>query len=175
LILAILATLGATVVAFVLYPVFSASAEDAVLTEDDETAREVEELAEKKMRLYESITDLDFEKAAGKVSQTDYESARNDYLAQVAQVIARLDEIVPPEIEEKAPVDESPSQSRAAEGKAGTRRCGKCGEANPGVAKFCIRCGTAFPKERTCDGCGSSLPPEAKFCMTCGKKVAKSA
>lgn len=175
MILAILATLGAAVVAFVLYPVFAASGDGAVEQLDD-AGKEIEALEEKKTRLYESITDLDFEKAAGKVSETDYEAARSDYLAQVAQVIERLDAIALPEIEKAAPADEPTPKSPASSGesRADSRRCSSCGEANPRVAKFCIRCGTAFPEERTCDDCSASLPQEAKFCMTCGKKVTQS-
>lgn len=173
MILAILATLGATVVAFVLYPVFTTS-EDEGVKRPTELAKEIQALEEKKTRLYESITDLDFEKAAGKVSETDYQSARNDYLAQVTQVIERLDAIAPPELEEKEAPQSPASEPSKDEGKAGSRRCASCGEANPRAAKFCIRCGTAFPEERTCDGCGASLPERAKFCMTCGKKVTES-
>jgi rRNA maturation endonuclease Nob1 len=125
LIVALLATLGAIVVAFVLYPVFAESgrAIDAL----GEVEREILDLEEKKSRIYTALTDLDFEKEAGKVSEADYQTARSDYLAQVAAVLARLDQIAAPGAEKKkarkAPI------------------CEGCGEKLPPEAKFCMACG----------------------------------
>jgi hypothetical protein len=125
LIVALLATLGATVVAFVLYPVFAESrrALDAL----GDVEREILDLEEKKSRLYTALTDLDFEKEAGKVSEADYETARNDYLAQVAAVLARLDQIAGPRGEKR--------KARKA------AVCDGCGEKLPPEARFCMACG----------------------------------
>ena len=163
MIVALLATLGATVVAFVLYPVFAETrARD--LGDIGETEREILDLEEKKDRLYAALTDLDFEKEAGKVSEADYETARNDYLVQVTAVLARLDVLAPRKGEKK-------KASKPAEG-AAVRRCRSCSESSPESAKFCIHCGTAFtPSEATCEGCGETLPKQARFCMSCGKQV----
>ena len=163
MIVALLATLGATVVAFVLYPVFAEARAGSPAGLGD-AEREILDLEEKKSRLYEALTDLDFEKEAGKVSEADYQTARNDYLAQVAAVLAKLDALAPPRGEKK-------KQRKPAEGAAG-RRCGSCSETSPESAKFCIHCGAAFvPSEAACEGCGEKLPKEARFCMGCGKKV----
>jgi zinc-ribbon domain len=122
--IALLATLGATVVAFVLYPVFVESRRGFETLGD--TEREILDLEEKKSRLYEALTDLDFEKEAGKVSEPDYQTARNDYLAQVAAVLARLDEIAAPKS-----VKKSARKSLTCE----------CGEKLPPEARFCMACG----------------------------------
>jgi Double zinc ribbon len=164
LIVALLATLGATVVAFVLYPVFAESRVGGLAGLGD-VQRRILDLEEKKSRLYEALTDLDFEKEAGKVSDADYQTARNDYLAQVAAVLANLDELTPRKGDTKKP--------RKPAGAAAGRRCGSCSEPNPESAKFCIHCGAAFVQEEsTCEGCGEKLPKEARFCMGCGRKVA---
>ncbi len=89
--------------------------------------REILDLEEKKSRLYAALTDLDFEKEAGKVSETDHQAARTDYLSQVAAVLARLDEIAANRTEKKK------------ERKAAT--CEGCGEKLPPEAKFCMGCG----------------------------------
>ncbi len=89
MILFALATFGATVVAFVLYPVFSQAREPEVGTTGS-VERELISLEEKKTRLYDAITDLDFEKDAGKVSDSDYQTARNDYMTQVAEILTRI-------------------------------------------------------------------------------------
>jgi formylmethanofuran dehydrogenase subunit E len=113
------------VVAFVLYPVFAESRRG--LATLGESEREILDLEEKKSRLYAALTDLDFEKEAGKVSETDHQAARTDYLSQVAAVLARLDEVAATRMEKKK------------ERKAAT--CAECGEKLPPEAKFCMGCG----------------------------------
>ena len=159
MILFFLATLGAIVVGFVLYPVF-AEARAGVLGDSAETLA-LRDLEEKKARLYTAIKDLDFEKDSGKVSSVDYESARRDYLAQAADVMARIDDLA---AEKTTSSEEEPAQK-----KVSPRACSACGEANSKNAKFCIGCGRTF--EFNCSRCGESLPERAKFCSECGHKV----
>jgi hypothetical protein len=156
LILVALATLGAAVVAFVLYPVFaSTGANEAGAIPAG--GRELEELLEKKARLYEAITDLDFEKDAGKVSEQDYQTARNDYMGQVAEILTRVDALDTRKPEKKKPRKESPAA-----------RCASCREPIAPGAKFCMHCGARVAS--VCAGCGEELPPEARFCPGCGKQ-----
>jgi len=161
---ALLATLGATVVAFVLYPVF-AEARTGRLRSLGDAEREVLDLEEKKSRLYALLADLDFEKESGKVSEGDYQTARNDYLAQVAAVLAAVDALASRKGEKK----KTRKPAEAAPG----RICGSCSKSSPASAKFCSHCGAAVaPSEAICEGCGEKLPKEARFCMACGKEVA---
>lgn len=163
MIVVVLAVLGATAVAFVLYPVF-AEARAGALAGLGDAERDILDLEEKKSRLYASLTDLDFEKEAGKVSDADYQTARNDYLAQVAAVLEKLDVLAPRKGEKK--------KARKPDEDKGLVRCAACSESSPAGAKFCVQCGAAIaPKEATCEGCGATLPKEARFCMSCGKKV----
>lgn len=155
MILAALATLGAAIVAFVLYPVFSASGAKSLLG-IDAGARELEELLEKKARLYEAITDLDFEKDAGKVSEQDYQTARNDYMVQVAEILTRVDALEGRKPEKKKPRKESSAA-----------RCASCQEVVAPGSKFCMHCGARL--ESVCAGCGEKLPAEARFCPACGR------
>ena len=99
MILALLATLGAVVVAFVLYPVFASEAPEPIGLDD--TQSELRDLEEKKNQILSNIKDLDFEKASGKLSDADYESSRNDYVAQVSAVITRIDELAPQREQER--------------------------------------------------------------------------
>lgn len=156
MILVALATLGAAVVAFVLYPVFSASGTRA-MGSIEAPERELEDLLEKKARLYEAITDLDFEKDAGKVSEQDYQTARNDYMAQVAEILTRVDAL-----EGRKPDKKKPRKETSA------ARCAQCREAIAPGSKFCMHCGARV--EAICAGCGEKLPAEAKFCPGCGKQ-----
>jgi Double zinc ribbon len=174
LILFALATLGATVVAFVLYPVFSQAREPEVGTTGS-VERELISLEEKKTRLYDAITDLDFEKDAGKVSDSDYQTARNDYMAQVAEILTRIDVLTPKQPDKS----EKPEQSGRSERKGEKKKkggddgsslvCGSCGKSSRADSKFCMHCGTPFGP--VCVECGETLPAQAKFCMACGHRV----
>ncbi len=159
MILALLATLGTVVVAFVLYPVFANEASEPIGL--DETQSELRDLEEKKAQILSNIKDLDFEKASGKLSEADYESARNDYVARVSAANARIDEL--------APQPKTKSKKAAPKNQRETSACASCGEANPKGSKFCLECGSALTA--LCGACGEGLPTAAKFCNACGEKV----
>ena len=173
MILALLATLGAIVVAFVLYPVFTEATAGAPAEFDEaETARA--DLRDKKAMLYEVLQDLDFDKASGKVSDGDYQSTRNNYLTQVAAVMEKLDALAPPE----PPTEKTASTKTKKPAKKRTRQkskddlereCASCGELNRKGSNFCLECGKPFAM--TCASCGESLPAKARFCNACGEKV----
>lgn len=162
MILALLAALGAIVTVFVLYPVFTeAPASGPASLDEAELA--LADLSDKKAMLYEAIQDLDFEKDSGKISEADYESARNDYLAQVAAVMEKMDALAP-----ARPAGGKKTKSTKTKPK-GALTCTSCGVDNPKGSKFCLECGTAFTV--ACASCGESLPAKAKFCNACGEKV----
>ena len=168
MILALLTILGAIVVTFVLYPVFTAAPATAP-SELDESDLALSDLSDKKAMLYEAIQDLDFEKAAGKVSDTDYETARNHYLARVSAVMEKVDALAP---QKQKPTKATKATKKAAKRKQkpkGEVACESCGEANPKGSNFCLECGK--PMAATCASCGDSLPAKARFCNACGEKV----
>ena len=86
-----LAALGTVVVGFVLYPVFSRKA--PVEKNPSDTTEELQQLEEAKQRLLATIKDLEFEYKAGKLSEADYQRVRYTDLGQVAQIMARIDEM----------------------------------------------------------------------------------
>lgn len=51
-------------------------------------------------------------------------------------------------------------------------RCPRCGQENPGEARFCLHCGAQL--SLSCAGCGLVLPPGARFCPGCGHAVGAS-
>lgn len=170
MILALLATLGAMVVAFVLYPVFTEAAATgpAVL---DETALALSDLGDKKAMLYEAIQELDFEKDSGKISAAEHETLRNDYLAQVAVVIQKIDALAPTKVE-AASEAKKPATKPATKPNTGAKNeleCAGCGANNPKGSNFCLECGQAFAL--ACTKCGESLPAKSRFCNACGDKV----
>ena len=166
MILALLATLGAIVVAFVLYPVFT-EAPATGPTVLDESALALSDLSDKKAMLYEAIQDLDFENASGKISETDYETLRNDYLAQVSVVIKKMDGLAPAKPATATTVQAEPEEPATKQD--GELACASCGAHNPQGSNFCLECGHAFALG--CASCGESLPANARFCNACGEKV----
>ena len=165
MILALLATLGAIVVAFVLYPVFTAVPATGP-SKLDESELALSELSDKKAMLYEAIHDLDFEQAAGKVSDTDYETARNDYLARVSAVMKAMDALAPQEQKRTKPAKKAARQKQKQELEL---ECESCGEGNPKGSNFCLECGKPFAAR--CASCGENLAAKARFCNACGEKV----
>ena len=161
MILALLATLGAIVVAFVLYPVFTEATAGAP-AEFNEAESALADLRDKKAMLYEVIQDLDFEKASGKISEDDYETSRDNYLAQVAAVMEKLDAVA---TSEKPPQAKKQPPQKSKD----TRACASCSELNPKGSNFCLECGKPFAL--TCASCGKSSPAKARFCNACGEKV----
>ena len=173
MILALLATLGAIVITFVLYPVFTEATAGAP-AELNEAELALADLHDKKAMLYEVIQELDFEKASGKISDSDYEGARNKYLAQVAAVMKKLDALAPPDPPSKKPASTKTKKSakkRTRQKSQGDleRACVSCGELNPKGSNFCLECGKPFAL--TCASCGESVPAKARFCNACGEKV----
>lgn len=176
--------MAAIVVAFVLYPVFARQSES--LAVPSHRARELRELRAKKERLYEAIKDLDFERAAGKLSEADHQNIRTDYLGQAAEVVSLIEDIEsemgkaasPPPSKPPAKTKEGREPRRAAEastpaGEDGSKQeaeltCTKCAQVNPPNARFCFHCGTELRVPSRCPQCGESLPEEARFCTACG-------
>ncbi len=175
-----LAALGTVVVSFVLYPVLSREVAPAEKrSSSDDTAPELERLAEAKQRLLESVKEVEFEYRAGKLSEADYQRVRADDLAQVAQIMARIDKMTKmtemiemggtkktvPESDGTAP------ESEAATSEDSETTCKSCQQGNPSEARFCLRCGKPISHTLECSKCGTELPAEAQFCIRCGTAV----
>lgn len=86
-VLAILATLAT---AFVLQPVFAASPGEADRS-GGPASRDALRLTEKRDQLLLAIAELDFERDAGKVGETEHQAARGALLAEAAAVTEALD------------------------------------------------------------------------------------
>ena len=165
-----LTAIGAAAVGFVLYPVFSGAAPAGEVV--SRRATELARMAEKKARIYESIKDLDFEHDAGKVSDSDYQQVRGDYLSQAAAVVAAMDNLASKKRKRAAngPFSATEKEAAAAE-TVEERACVACGQQNPHEARFCFRCGSEIPVPAVCPQCGVKLPEEARFCISCGGAI----
>jgi ribosomal protein L40E len=167
-----LAALGALVVGFVLHPVFSRGSETPDrLTETD---REMQLLEEKKARILAAIKDLDFEHKAGKLSGADFKRIRADEFSQVAQIMARMEELSSAQEAAPAGPEAAPREPRGPERareSAGGTSCPSCQTPNPPNAKFCLHCGSGMAISVQCSRCQAKLPEQASFCSQCGAPV----
>jgi hypothetical protein len=158
-----LAFLGTIVTVLVLQPVFKRAAQAREPAAG--STSELEQLKEQKERLLTTLKDLEFEHNAGKLSDADYERVRADDMAQVANIMIRMDQLTGKKVASKAPTKtEAPADT--------TLTCSACQQGNPPEAKFCLSCGSRFETSVECPKCGKTLPAQAKFCIDCGAKIA---
>lgn len=58
-----------------------------------------------------------------------------------------------------------------------SKRCLNCGSESPDHAKFCNKCGTPAPEQKSelfCSKCGTKLEAGTKFCSSCGAPVGET-
>lgn len=95
----------------------------------------VAHLEERKARIYEGLRDLQFEYRVGKLSEEDYQRTKSDLQAELARVLAEIDEILgkgPQLVAMKK--DEVPPTPAPV-------RCPSCGATFERPMKFCGECG----------------------------------
>jgi hypothetical protein len=87
----LLLTLG--ILAFVLTPLVVNRGERSWIEPELEASRR--SIAERKGRLYGQLLDLDFDRDSGKTSTADHARLREEVMAEVVQVLAEEEKIVP--------------------------------------------------------------------------------
>ena len=105
------------------------------------------DLKRRRMVVYENLQDLEFEFKAGKVSKDDYESLRENHLAEAAQLMLASQE--QEELTEHDLMIEKQVAARRAQKKAEHPEpyvCPKCDFENPLPVKFCGNCGAELPQ-----------------------------
>ena len=128
-------------VVFVVAPLLaSESKQDAVVPIDVTPAAD---LKRRRLVVYDNIQDLEFEFKAGKIAPDDYQSLRENYMAEAAQLMLASQEAERP----RGAMDSFIEREVAA--RRGRRKhqpveeyaCSKCGFENPLPVKFCGNCG----------------------------------
>ncbi|MEJ2008500.1 MAG: hypothetical protein P8Z30_10160 [Acidobacteriota bacterium] len=105
------------------------------------------DLKRRRMVVYENLQDLEFEYKAGKVSMEDYQSLRENHLAEAAQLMLSSQE--QEEITEHDLLIEKQVAARRAQKQAqhpDLYVCPKCEFENPLPVKFCGNCGAELPR-----------------------------
>ena len=86
--LIVIALVVVVVIAFVAYPLFTATKEQITPTTDA-----LDSLIAQRDSAYDAIRDLDFDYQMGKLSQSDYELLRDKYKARAARALQQIDQI----------------------------------------------------------------------------------
>jgi len=134
-------------------------------------------LVHEKAAVLRALKDLEYEKAVGKISDEDFETATKQYRARAVEIMARIDRDLAPWRKkaeqavqrrlEKSPEPEPEAPPTAKE--PAVRACPECKTPNDFDATFCKKCGKPLPRE--CEACGTANDPDATFCKKCGKKI----
>jgi hypothetical protein len=108
------------------------------------------DLKRRRLVVYDNLQDLEFEFKAGKIARDDYQSLRENYVAEAAQLMVASQE-----------EEQLTSDSALVERVVATRRalrklqpseeylCQDCGFENPLPVKFCGECGARIkPREQ---------------------------
>lgn len=105
------------------------------------------DLKRRRMVVYENLQDLEFEYKAGKISQEDYKSLRENHLAEAAQLMLASQE--QEEITENDMLVERQVAARRAQKRLqppDSYVCSGCGFENPLPVKYCGNCGVPIPQ-----------------------------
>lgn len=132
-----------------------------------------------------ALREIEFDKATGKLSDTDYASLKEQYTQAAVQAMRAEDRA-----EDFRPAAAASGSSQAIDAiisakvqalrsaqqsGQGAAACPTCGPRPEPDAVFCSTCGNRLPTGSVCLSCSAPLAPEARFCEACGSKQARSA
>jgi predicted nucleic acid-binding Zn ribbon protein len=149
--------LGVGALAFILYPLFF-TASDAMR---DSTAAPASPEASAILALRE----IEFDRATGKLSETDYAELRKTYAGRALKELRDAKDARASE-----PLD--PIEARVRAFRMTHRDCPTCGLRPEPDAIYCSTCGSFL--DRACPDCGASIGEAgAIFCSSCGATLAR--
>ncbi|MBC8376366.1 MAG: zinc ribbon domain-containing protein [FCB group bacterium] len=107
---------------------------------------EVEELAERKQRVYGNIADLEFDFAMGRLSEKDFKTIRTSFLSEAGRVMEKLENQKSSKLMDRIQNDIEHLGKKKKKKKKGSKIqtavfCTECGTENLAKAKFCMKCG----------------------------------
>ena len=111
-------------------------------------------LEERKAQIYDNLRDLQFEYRLGKLSDADYQKTKLGLQAELAKVLAEMDEI-------RAKLPQSPKPVAAAKPAL---------KAVPRAEPVSTEAASSEPASR-CPHCGATFERALRFCGECGKAM----
>ena len=112
-----------------------------------------------------ALREIEFDRATGKLSDTDYAALKSRYTAEAIDAMRAADAgAIAPDASDLAEQAILRYRKRAG-------GCEVCGPRPEPDALYCSTCGRYLPGR--CNGCGAAVSePAARFCASCGKTLA---
>jgi hypothetical protein len=157
--------LAAAAVYYVLRPILRPDlSEGSVAAELVDT--DLEDDVSPRARALRALREIEFDRATGKLSDTDYESLRTKYTALALEALREAQE---------QPAERPGQPAPPARVVSATARptCPDHGPRPERDAVFCSACGRRLgAAPGYCASCGTTLESNARFCSRCGTRVA---
>ena len=146
--------------AYVLFPLFIASARAPVprvrSTRDGEKATEHEAIA--------ALREIEFDRVTGKLSDTDYGELKERYTGRALEAMRAS-------AASHANAPDDAVEAAVMAYRARLRRCVHCGPRPEPDATYCSGCGPFLPG--ACASCGAAVgEAAAAYCSSCGRQLA---
>ncbi len=99
---------------------------------------DMDELEDRKTRVYGNIADLEFDFAMGRLSESDFNPIRQSFLQEAGRVMQQLEDQ-----KSDALIDqiEQDVKDLGKKKKSKKHKCPECGKSNLPDARFCMKCG----------------------------------
>jgi hypothetical protein len=115
-----------------------------------------------------ALREIEFDRATGKLSDTDYAELKARY-TEAAVLAMRREDAAPAVVSGGQPEDEIEAAVRAY--RAQHAACPDCGPRPEPDAEFCSNCGRYL--HNRCADCGAPVEAhDARYCVTCGNRLA---
>lgn len=148
----LIAVLAMAAISIAVYPLFKPA--PRVTARGDVDAR-VESLLSQREATYGAIKELEFDRAQGKLGDTDYAALRAKYETKALGILQQLQAFGKPVVKPDERLLHLPNNA-----------CSQCGEPMAAADKFCRSCGAGLGAR--CTSCGAPIASDNKFCAQCG-------
>ena len=115
----------------------------------------------------DALREIEFDRATGKLSDTDYDALKTTYTARALAAMRAGDASV---AERSLPAEDA-AEAAVQRVRMRMEECVTCGPRPEPDAIYCSSCGRYLPG--ACAGCGAAITERgARFCAGCGKTLA---
>ncbi|MEP6571348.1 MAG: zinc ribbon domain-containing protein [Gemmatimonadota bacterium] len=121
-----------------------------------------------------ALKEIEFDKATGKLSDSDYQLLHDKYTVIALAALRSEPEILQPAADPiEAMVADRVRHIKSGRGhETDAAMCPTCGPRPEPDAVFCSNCGGTIARAGSCGNCGCALVPDGAFCEGCGNRVA---
>jgi hypothetical protein len=118
---------------------------DAAVPLFSDSDDEDDPLLARRDRALAALKEIDFDRATGKLSDTDYEELKAEFSQEALEAIRAADAAAAPTVHAAGPADEAVealiASAASPAAPAARRFCLECGSALDSAKKFCLQCG----------------------------------